>query len=189
MGIKRGDLMGKVTIIAGGIKTESRLNGLIQLAANQLTNNGTEVKIIEVHKIQAEALVTADFTHPDIHLANSEIESSSGVIIATPIFKAAYSGVLKAYLDLLPLKALKGKVILPLGLGGSNGHLLALQYALDPVLKELGAEIILKGQFTVDKQIERLGDGLYEIEITAKERLDSALNQFISLLNQNSVEV
>lgn len=189
MRIKRGDLMGKVTIIAGGIKTESRLTGLIQLAANELVNNGTEVRIIEVHKIQPEALVTADFTHPDIQLANSEVEKSSGVIIATPIFKASYSGVLKAYLDLLPLKALKGKVVLPLGLGGSNGHLLALQYALDPVLKELGAETILKGQFTVDKQIERLGDGHYEIDASAKERLDLALSQFISLLNQNSVEV
>ncbi|HFU6424484.1 TPA: NADPH-dependent FMN reductase [Listeria monocytogenes] len=181
--------MGKVTIIAGGIKTESRLTELTQLAANELVTNGLEVNIIEVHKINAEALVTADFAHSDIQLANSEIESSSGVIIATPIFKAAYSGVLKAYLDLLPLKALKGKVVLPLGLGGSNGHLLALQYALDPVLKELGAETILKGQFTVDKQIERLGDGLYEIESSAKERLDIALNQFISLLNQQSVEV
>lgn len=57
------------------------------------------------------------------------------------------------------------------------------------MLKELGAETILKGQFTVDKQIERLGDGLYEIESSAKERLDIALNQFISLLNQQSVEV
>lgn len=85
--------MGKVTIIAGGIKTESRLTGLTQLAANELVTNGLEVNIIEVHKINAEALVTADFAHSDIQLANSEIESSSGVIIATPIFKAAYSGV------------------------------------------------------------------------------------------------
>ncbi|MBC8931179.1 FMN reductase (NADPH), partial [Escherichia coli] len=36
---------------------------------------------------------------------------------------------------------------------------------------------------------ERLGDGLYEIESSAKERLDIALGQFISLLNQQSVEV
>lgn len=82
--------MGKVTIIAGGIKTESRLTGLTQLAANELVTNGLEVNIIEVHKINAEALVTADFAHSDIQLANNEIQSSSGVIIATPIFKAAY---------------------------------------------------------------------------------------------------
>lgn len=71
-------------------------------------------------------------------------------------------------MDLLPLKALKGKVVLPLGLGGSNGHLLALQYALDPVLKELGAETILKGQFTVDKQIERLGMGCMKLNLQRK---------------------
>lgn len=81
--------MGKVTIIAGGIKTESRLTGLTQLAANELVTNGLEVNIIEVHKINAEALVAADFAHSDIQLANSEIESSSGVIIATPDFQSS----------------------------------------------------------------------------------------------------
>ena len=56
------------------------------------------------------------------------------VIVATPIYKAAYSGLLKVFLDLLPAEALRGKTVLPLASGGSVAHLLALDYALKPVL-------------------------------------------------------
>lgn len=56
------------------------------------------------------------------------------VIVATPIYKAAYSGLLKVFLDLLPPDALRGKTVLPLAMGGSLAHLLALDYALKPVL-------------------------------------------------------
>ena len=35
------------------------------------------------------------------------------VVIATPVYKAAYSGILKAFLDLLPQDGLDGKLVLP----------------------------------------------------------------------------
>lgn len=50
------------------------------------------------------------------------------MIIATPIYKAAYTGVLKVFLDLLPTNALAGKIILPIGTGATPAHLLALDY-------------------------------------------------------------
>jgi FMN reductase len=46
---------------------------------------------------------------------------------------------LKTYLDLLPQKALVGKRIVPIAIGGSLGHLLAIENALKPVLSVLGA--------------------------------------------------
>ena len=45
--------------------------------------------------------------------------------MATPIYKASYSGVLKAFLDLLPQFAFGGKVVLPLLTGGTAAHVLA----------------------------------------------------------------
>ena len=74
------------------------------------------------------------------------------MLIATPIYKAAYSGVLKSFLDLLPQDALRGKTVLVLGTGGSAGHLLALDYALKPVLAALGARHILDSIYAVDAQ-------------------------------------
>jgi len=76
------------------------------------------------------------------------------VIVATPIYKAAYSGLLKAFLDLLPADALRGKTVLPLATGGSAAHLLALEYALKPVLSALGARDILDPVYATDAQLQ-----------------------------------
>lgn len=40
------------------------------------------------------------------------------VILATPVYKAAYSGLLKTFLDLLPQGGLRDKVVLPIARNG-----------------------------------------------------------------------
>jgi FMN reductase len=106
------------------------------------------------------------------------LEKADGVIIATPIYKAAYTGVLKAFLDLLPQKALSGKVVLPLATGGTIAHLLAVEYALKPVLSELGARHLLGTVYAVDKQIQRQADGSLQLDEEIEQRLKDALHGF-----------
>ncbi len=97
------------------------------------------------------------------------------VVVATPIYKAAYSGLIKTFLDLLPSDALRGKTVLPLATGGSASHLLALDYALKPVLSALGARDILDGVFAVDAQLTPHESGGYVPDAALVERLDRAL--------------
>ncbi len=80
-------------------------------------------------------------------------------MIGTPVYKAAYAGLLKSLLDLLPQYALTGKTVLPLATGGSTAHVLAIDYALRPVLSSMGASHIVQGWFTVDKDISVGDDG------------------------------
>ena len=101
---------------------------------------------------------------------------ASVLVIATPVYKAAYSGVLKVFLDLLPQTALKGKVVLPLATGGSPHHMLALDYALRPVLQSLGAKHILPGVYASDSQIPKDEDGSYRIGDEIQDRLDDAVH-------------
>ena len=77
----------------------------------------------------------------------------SAVIVATPVYKAAYSGLLKAFLDLLPQDSLKGKVVLPVATSAIPGHGLALDCALKPVLSALGARHVLDGIYALDQQV------------------------------------
>lgn len=71
-------------------------------------------------------------------------------MVATLVYKAAYSGLLNVFLDLLPQTALKHKTVLPLATGGSLHHMLALDYALGPVLQSLSAQHILPGVYATD---------------------------------------
>jgi hypothetical protein len=68
---------------------------------------------------------------------------SRAIVVATPIYKASYTGVLKALLDTIPPGSFAEQDVLPLATAGTLAHYLALDYALRPVLTFLGARDIL----------------------------------------------
>jgi FMN reductase len=107
---------------------------------------------IVLRDLPPAALVRADADDPAIRRARDQVVSARLVVIATPIYKASFSGLLKTFLDLLPQDALRGKTVLALGTGGSAAHLLALDYALKPVLAALGARHILDAVYAIDAQ-------------------------------------
>ncbi|MDR9833313.1 NADPH-dependent FMN reductase [Staphylococcus coagulans] len=172
--------MSKVTIIAGGHKVVSRLTGVIDYTVRFLNQRGIETEVIQVHQLDAKALITADFSNASIRATHESIENSDGIVIVSPVFKAAYSGILKTYLDLLPRGAFTGKTVLPLAVGGSFAHTLAMQYSLDPVIKELGADTIHKGRFILDQHISYVEDGHYVFDQEAEASLNKVLKKFVN---------
>jgi FMN reductase len=131
--------------------------------------------LIQLRDLPAEALMHADYQAPRIASARAAVAAADLVVIGTPIYQAAYSGLTKLFLDVLPQDALRGKTVLPLATGGSAAHLLALDYALKPVLSALGARDILDGVFAVDQQFVRDVHGGYLPEPELSERLRRAL--------------
>jgi FMN reductase len=61
--------------------------------------------------------------------------------------------LLKVFLDLLPQDGLAGKLVLPVATGGSQSHMLALDYALRPVLASLGPRHILPSIYATSDQL------------------------------------
>ena len=145
----------KIVGILGSPSLASRSGSLLQLAQTQLQSVASRLHTITVRDLPAEALLQAQFEHPLIRQALDEVAQAQVVLIATPIYKAAYSGLLKAFLDLLPQDGLRDKTVLPLATGGSIAHLLALDYALKPVISALGARDILDPVFATDAHIPR----------------------------------
>ena len=113
------------------------------------------------------------------------LAGADGLIIATPVYKASFSGALKTLLDLLPERALEGKIVLPLATGGTIAHMLAVDYALKPVLNALKAQEILHGVFADDSQVT---DYQHKPQFTAnlQRRLDDALETFWQALHRPS---
>jgi FMN reductase len=102
------------------------------------------------------------------------------------VYKASYSGLLKALLDLLPQFALAGKTVLPLATGGTNAHVLALDYAFRPVLTSLGAEHVVQGYFLLDKLITRVEGGGIAIDAEAEPQLVSVVDFFSEALHRSA---
>jgi FMN reductase len=142
-----------VLLIAGSPSHTSRSAALLESVGKRLAKHQIEVTQLQIRDLDAQALIHADFAHPSIVRAVQQVADARVVVIATPVYKAAYSGVLKVFLDLLPQTGLKGKTVLPLATGGSPHHMLALDYALRPVLQALAAKQIRPGIYATDAQV------------------------------------
>lgn len=177
--------MTKAVIINGSNSKSSRVTAIHEKVENHLMAQGVEVHSNYVHELPAVDLITANFASESIQLENKWVEEAQIIVILTPIYKASFSGILKTYLDVLPQKALHEKIILPIAVGGSIGHLLALEYALKPVLAVLGATTIAHSVYIVDKQIIRLDEGGFAIEEEAINRLEAELKQLRRILIAN----
>jgi len=140
-----------VIALAGSPSAQSRSTALLRHVLRRLDDGVARTEIV-LRDLPPAALVRAEFGDPAIRRACQQIAAAHLVVIATPIYKASFSGLLKSFLDLLPQDALRGKTVLVLGTGGSAAHLLALDYALKPVLAALGARHILDSVYAADTQ-------------------------------------
>ena len=181
--------MANVVAIAGSPSHPSRTSAVLDYAKTVLASEDLQTDLIVVRNFAAEDLLFAKFDSPAIKDAQAKVEQASGVIIATPVYKASYTGVLKAFLDLLSPGALSGKVVLPIATGGTLAHLLAINYALKPLIATLGARFVLGGVYLLDTQIQVNGTDV-QLEAEIEERLNASLQEFVQGIQQiNSYRV
>ncbi|MYW68575.1 NADPH-dependent FMN reductase [Streptomyces sp. SID8379] len=155
----------------------SRTAHLVRDLGRQLAGHEHEIRHLDVRSLPAEGLVSADTADPEVAAAVDLVARADALIVASPVYKAAYSGVLKAFLDLLPQYALRGKPVLPLATGGSPAHVLAVDYALRPVLTSLGADVA-QGWFVLDRHITVGADGGVTLTPETREALAPVLGRF-----------
>ncbi|XEG74990.1 NADPH-dependent FMN reductase [Pseudomonas sp. abacavir_1] len=168
-----------VVTLAGSPSQRSRSAVLLDVARRWLHEHGVEVRSYQVRDFAAEDLLHARFDSPQVLELLEQVARADGLVIATPVYKASIAGALKVLLDLLPERALSHKVVLPLATGGSSAHMLAVDYALKPVLAALKAQEMLHGVFAEDSQIAyATADAPAHLEPALERRLLESLEQF-----------
>ncbi|MCW2601696.1 MAG: NADPH-dependent reductase [Frankiales bacterium] len=151
--------MPSVLLLSGSPSATSRTTALLHLVADRIRSDDTEVDLLEVRDLPPAALLSGDASDPAIAEAAALLQTADALVVGSPIYKASYTGLLKAFLDLLPQYALRGTSVLPLATGGTPAHVLAIDYALRPVLVSLGAEHVAQGWFVLDKAVTFAPDG------------------------------
>lgn len=177
--------MPNIVAIAGSPSHPSRSSAVLEYAKTILASVELHTDLIAVRNLPPEDLVFANFDSPAIQKAKALVEQASGVIIATPVYKASYTGVLKTFLDLLSPGAFSGKVILPIATGGTLAHLLTIDYALKPVIATLGARYVLGGVYLLDTQIQ-VNDVSVQLEAEIEQRLKASLYELAEAIQQVS---
>jgi FMN reductase len=133
----------RVLVISGSPTIPSKTALLADMVAARLCAEETCVEHLRLLDLPAEDLVAMRVDRGPVAQAITAVSRADGLVIATPTFKASFSGLTKLFLDLLPQFGLAGKAVLPLATGGSLAHVLALDYALRPVLQCMGARCVV----------------------------------------------
>jgi FMN reductase len=135
-----------ITVVVGNPKPRSRTwDAAHRLAAGL---GGDVSASIDVVDLGPGLLGWGD---PAVKDAVTRVAASDVVVVASPTFKATYTGLLKLFLDQFAgSTGLEGVVAVPLQLGAGPGHGLSPELHLKPVLVELGATVPAPALYLVD---------------------------------------
>jgi FMN reductase len=164
--------MATILIVSGSPSPDAPTGVLLTRVTDRLSALGHEVHTLAVRDLPTVALLSADLLDPSIRHAMELVERADGVVVASAVYRAAYSGLVQSLLNLLGKSALAGKIVLPLANGGSQGHLVAIEYALRPLLAARGATDVVPGHFVLDSAIREGVSG------DAATALDTAVRRF-----------
>ncbi|MEC5425964.1 NADPH-dependent FMN reductase [Virgibacillus sp. C22-A2] len=146
--------MSDIVILSGSPSEYSRSDKVLKYLGDLIQDENFKVSHISVKDAPHKDIFQGNFESPAIKEIATLIQNARGVIVGSPVYKGAYSGVLKALIDVLPQDVLQHTPVLPLMTGGSMSHLLALEYTLKPVLATLKGHN-LKGLYLLDSQIDK----------------------------------
>ncbi|MYM94017.1 NADPH-dependent FMN reductase [Duganella vulcania] len=169
-----------VLLIGGSPAVPSSTGRLLDHVGQKLSTQGHWRSTLQVRDLPARALLHADTSDLAIKRALAAVAAADAIVIATPVYKASFTGILKGFLDLLPQDGLAGKLVLPLAIGGSQSHMLALDYALRPVLHALEARQVLASVYATSQQLVWSEDGGLTIDPAVAWRLDAGIEDLSS---------
>lgn len=166
-------LTGHVVAVSAGDSPTSKTRVLAK-AAVELGGGG---QLIDLLDLPADALLGRG-RHPAVDDAVASATNARVLVLATPVYRATYSGALKAFLDRFPADALARTAVVLAATAGSPAHYLALDTGGRAVVASLGgwtvpAIVYATGADFTDgvpnpSLLESLGDALGQARMIAQ---------------------
>jgi FMN reductase len=139
--------MTTLAVVVGNPKPQSRTLAAATYVARELA--GAPDLVIDLADLGPALL---DWSNPDVTDLVKQVGAADLVVVASPTYKAAYTGLLKLFLDRFAGGTGLSGLAVPLMLGGSPAHSLAPELTLRPVLTEIGGTVPGRGLYVVDAQ-------------------------------------
>jgi FMN reductase len=149
--------MPQIGIVVGNPKPRSRTLDVAEAVATAAAEAaglpGAEQVTFDLADLGPELF---DWSSPAVRDAVDAVRASTLVVVASPTYKASYTGLLKAFLDWFSATDLVGVTAVPVMVGAGPHHALAVEVHLRPVLVELGASLPTRGLYVTEGQLESL---------------------------------
>jgi FMN reductase len=150
--------MPTVGLVVGNPKAQSRTLALaMQVAAAAAEAAGLEAGDPLIIDLAPFGPRLFDWSSSDVREAVNAIRSCALVVVASPTYKASYTGLLKSFLDWFSTTDLQGVTVIPVMTGAGAHHALAVEVHLRPVLVELGATLPTRGLYVTEGDLPEAG--------------------------------
>lgn len=145
----------RVSALVGHERSDSRTRAVAEEAAAQLEQRAVADGLeTSSHTVDLSELGDELLGGEAVERARDEVVASDLVIVASPTYKATYTGVLKVFLDGYGGAALSGRVAVPLMLASAPQHGMAGDAYLRPLLVELGATCPTPALFLLESDVD-----------------------------------
>jgi FMN reductase len=141
----------RTAVVVGNPKPRSRTLAAATTVARRLTD--TEPDLVVDLVTLGPALL--DCQDPSVNALVDDVGAADLVVVASPTYKASYTGLLKVFLDRFAGGVGLRGVAVPLMLGAAPQHALAPELHLRPVLVELGAAVPTPALYVLDRDHDR----------------------------------
>lgn len=139
-----------VAVVVGNPKPQSRTLAAAQYVAEQLGGAPPEL-VVDLADLGPALL---DWSDPGVTDLVEQVGAADLVVVASPTYKAAYTGLLKLFLDRFAGGSGLSGIAVPLMLGAGPGHALAPELTLRPVLTEIGGTVPGRGLYVLDASFD-----------------------------------
>jgi FMN reductase len=171
-------------MMVGAATPPGRLAAAIAAAAEAVRTDAKDIDV-DVMNLGETPIDTCDGRPLDGYGAETRqavdrIAAAAAVLIAAPVYRASFPGVLKNLLDIAPVEALRGKPVGIVAMGGSAHHYLAVDTQLRQVLGWFGALVAPTAVYLTGTDFH---DGALSSE-TARKDLAALADTLLMLLRR-----
>lgn len=158
-------------------KTDRLLRAVLEAVEDRSDARTTVVTLLE----HGHAIVDAFANPPSPELTETyeRVLGADALVVATPVYKGSYTGLLKSFFDPIDQGALLRRPILPVAVGGDAQHSLVVDHELRPLFAFFGAAVSPRGIYG---QASDFADDLM-LSARLQEAVDSAADQLVAALS------
>lgn len=131
--------------VVGAVTPPGRLDAAVRFAADRAAARpGVTASVLSLgeHRISfANGRPLEQFTDDTARVVGA-LAAADAVLLASPVYRASFTGALKNLLDLTPVEALRAKPVGIVAMGATSHHYLGVDWHLRAVLSWFGALVV-----------------------------------------------
>ncbi|GAB2468166.1 FMN reductase [Conyzicola lurida] len=177
----------KVVAVSGSLHSPSKTTALVrEILASIGSHVEVDAHLIEISEIGPEfaGALTRDQLPDSVERELRLVESADLLIVASPVYRASFTGLFKHFFDFVGQYALVDTPVLLAATGGSDRHALILEHQFRPLFGFFQALTLPIGIYANNSDFENYAVTSLQLQ----ERIDLAIARALPLVRHSVVE-